>query len=74
MDTLTGTVERITYYNPENGYSVIKITPDSSDDISPEALARDGTVAVTGNMPEISAGEHVRLTGDWTQNPRNCRP
>lgn len=70
MDTLTGTVERITYYNPENGYSVIKITPDSSDDISPEALARDGTVAVTGNMPEISAGEHVRLTGDWTQNPR----
>ena len=28
MDTLTGSVERITYYNPENGYSVLRLRPE----------------------------------------------
>ena len=25
MDTLNGAVERITYYNPENGYTVLRL-------------------------------------------------
>ena len=29
MDTLAGAVERITYYNPENGYTVLRLKPDS---------------------------------------------
>ena len=29
MDTLTGSVERITYYNPENGYTVLRLRPDT---------------------------------------------
>ena len=28
MDTLSGSVERITYYNPENGYSVLRLRPE----------------------------------------------
>ena len=29
MDTLSGSVERITFYNPENGYTVLRLKPDS---------------------------------------------
>jgi hypothetical protein len=28
MDTLIGAVERITYYNPENGYTVLRLRPE----------------------------------------------
>jgi exodeoxyribonuclease V alpha subunit len=66
-ELLTGTVERITYYNPENGYTVIKIQPDGK---YPNAVARDGTVAVVGTMPEIAVGETVQFTGNWIEDPR----
>jgi hypothetical protein len=29
MDTLSGSVERITFYNPENGYTVLRLRPKS---------------------------------------------
>jgi exodeoxyribonuclease V alpha subunit len=66
QDKITGTIERITYYNPENGYSVIKIMPD---DDYPEAVARDGTLAVVGIMPELVEGETVACEGRWVDNP-----
>jgi hypothetical protein len=50
METLTGSVERITYYNPENGYSVVRLRPD-------QALAsitqQKDLVTITGNLPEL---------------------
>lgn len=68
METLSGTVERVTFFNPQNGYSVVKITPDSP--VQPGAAARDGTVAVVGTMTELSPGENVRFTGQWFNDPR----
>jgi exodeoxyribonuclease V alpha subunit len=65
---LKGTVERITFYNPENGYSVIKIMPDGP--VLKAAAARDGTVAVVGAMPELGTGEMVEFSGEWVQDPR----
>jgi exodeoxyribonuclease V alpha subunit len=67
LEMLTGTVERVTYFNPENGYSVIKIQPDGK---YPSAAARDGTIAVVGTMPEIGVGETVQFTGSWIDDPR----
>jgi len=29
MDALSEAVERITYYNPENGYTVLRLRPDT---------------------------------------------
>ena len=62
-DTLIGTIERITYYNDENGYTVAQLTPDG----------RDYTVTVIGNLPEVSAGEFLRLHGQWTTHARYGR-
>src|SRR5687767_12529220 len=64
MERLTGTIERITYYNQENGYSVLKIMPDQRR----LDAARDGTIAVVGIMPELAIGETVEFTGDWVED------
>ncbi len=62
-EILVGTVERITFYNEENGYTVAQLTPDG----------RDYTVTVVGNLPEIGPGECLRLHGEWTSHPRYGR-
>lgn len=67
MEVVTGTIERITYYNEENGYSVIKIKPDRRIQ---EAQARDGTVTVVGSMPELGVGETVQFGGSWINDPK----
>ena len=69
MDELTGSVERITYYNPENGYSVLRLLPESSQRLP--GLSRDGLVTVVGNLPELSPGEHLRLRGRWDNHPQH---
>ncbi|MFN2214720.1 MAG: ATP-dependent RecD-like DNA helicase [Anaerolineales bacterium] len=68
MDTLTGSVERITYYNPENGYSVIRLQPEGQ---SRPAASNQDLATVVGNLPELSPGEHVRLTGAWKIHPKH---
>ena len=62
-DTLSGTVERITYRNPENGYTVLRLEPDQS---MVPGLSRDGVATVVGNLPEVTPGEHLALEGRWT--------
>jgi exodeoxyribonuclease V alpha subunit len=66
MENLSGSVERITYYNAENGYSVIRLRPEGA---SGRAVNREGLVTAVGNLPELSAGEHLRLQGQWINHP-----
>ncbi len=68
MELITGSVERITFYNPENGYSVVRLRPDQP---RLSAASRDGLVTAVGNLPELSSGEHVRLQGQWTNHPKH---
>lgn len=57
MDSLEGVVERITFFNPENGYSVIRLQPRHGD-----------LVTVVGHLPEVASGETLRLRGVWTSH------
>lgn len=68
-DTLTGSVERITYYNPENGYTVLRLRPDRVRGIP--GLSREGLATIVGNLPELSPGEHLKLTGTWINHPKH---
>ncbi len=70
METVNGVVERITFYNEENGYTVLRLSPDGH---YPEAQARDGTIAVVGVMPELGEGESIQVTGQWVDDPRYGR-
>jgi exodeoxyribonuclease V alpha subunit len=62
-DQLQGSVERITYYNDENGYSVIRLDVDGRSDL----------VTVVGNLPEVQPGESLRLEGRWAVHPQYGR-
>ncbi len=68
MDSLTGSVERITFYNDENGYTVLRLAPDRA---GLPAAGRDGLITVIGNLPELALGEHLKLEGEWTQHPKH---
>ncbi len=62
-DELQGSVERITYYNEENGYSVIRLHVEGHSDL----------VTVVGNLPEVQPGESLRLEGHWSTHPQYGR-
>jgi len=67
-DKLSGTVLRITFYNEDNGWGVIKIDPFDGEDFPEEAIAYDGAIAVVGVMPELVEGEAAEFTGKWVNN------
>jgi len=54
METITGSVERITYYNPQNGYTVLRLRVDAGKSgwFKPASL-----ITVVGNLPELKAGK-----------------
>jgi len=68
--TLVGVVERITYYNADNGYTVLRL---EAEDAPPEAVSSDGLATVVGVMPELTPGEMVQFTGRWIDDPRYGR-
>jgi exodeoxyribonuclease V alpha subunit len=70
QDELNGSVERITYTNQENGYSVIRLRPDSG---KRAGVNRQGLITITGYLPEISCGEHLKLRGRWSTHPKHGR-
>lgn len=63
MEQLRCVVERITYQNEENGYSVLKCKAKGYSDL----------VTVTGNMPEVHAGSVLNLGGFWKMDPKYGR-
>src|SRR5262245_23332852 len=54
--TLEGVLERITYSNAENGYTIAKL----------KLPRQKQPVTIAGNMPSVNVGETLRLTGKWT--------
>jgi exodeoxyribonuclease V alpha subunit len=63
MDTLRGTIERITYHSEESGYTVAQLLPQGGA----------YTVPVVGNMLGINVGESVELSGAWVAHPQYGR-
>lgn len=55
MEHLRCVVERITYQNAENGYSVIKCRAKAYQDL----------VTVVGSMPDVHVGSVLYLGGSW---------
>ncbi|MGB1251203.1 MAG: ATP-dependent RecD-like DNA helicase [Candidatus Promineifilaceae bacterium] len=69
---LRGSVERITYYNAENGYSVVRIRPDSRRMLPyAHGARRDELATVVGNLPEVQPGEWLRLLGKWSRHAQH---
>jgi exodeoxyribonuclease V alpha subunit len=74
MDVLSGSVERITFYNPENGYTVLRLRPEHQKGmlaVPKTSLSFDGLATVVGNLPELSPGEFLQLQGHWDRHPKH---
>lgn len=63
LQDLEGTLERITFQNEENGYTVAKIVP----------RGKSYEVTVVGPLSGAQVGEAVRLRGLWTTHPQYGR-
>jgi len=54
-----GTIESILFFNPDNGYSVLKFAADGGDKLT-----------IVGTFPPLSPGERLQVTGAWEVNPK----
>ncbi|HEY9061854.1 MAG TPA: ATP-dependent RecD-like DNA helicase [Pseudobacteroides sp.] len=55
MEYISGIVERITFFNEENGFCVIKIKSKGYPDL----------VTVVGNLAAVNVGAVLRIKGEW---------
>jgi exodeoxyribonuclease V alpha subunit len=74
QDEISGSVERITYYNEQNGYTVLRLKPDSRGMLPFRyAGGREALITVVGNLPEVNPGEWLKLRGRWTTHAQHGR-
>jgi exodeoxyribonuclease V alpha subunit len=57
-EQLSGTIERVTFHNPETGFAVLRV----------QARGRRGLVTVVGKLPSVVAGEYIEAVGEWVQD------
>lgn len=67
-EKLSGSIERITYYNQENGYCVLRVRPER---MLTRGVGRDGLVTVVGRFPELGEGETLEVEGSWITHPKH---
>ncbi|GHT95412.1 hypothetical protein FACS1894122_12880 [Alphaproteobacteria bacterium] len=57
---LKGQLERVTFENEENAYTVAKIKVYGYTDL----------VTIVGNIPSPTPGEILSLSGEWVEHPK----
>ncbi len=57
-EKIQGTVERITFHNPENGFSVLRVQVDGYPDL----------ITIVGQAFNIAVGETIECEGTWQRD------
>lgn len=60
METVKGVVDRITFQNSENGYTIAKLLPDRSRT----------PLTIVGNFTNLVVGESLICRGTWSVHPQ----
>lgn len=58
VESLTGSIERVTFHSEESGFCVLKVKAKGQRDL----------VTVLGSSASVSAGEYIDCTGVWVNN------
>ncbi|MBK1670960.1 ATP-dependent RecD-like DNA helicase [Rhodovibrio sodomensis] len=58
QEVLAGSVERVTFHNPDNGFCVLRVKARGHRDL----------VTIVGHAAAISAGEWINATGTWVND------
>ncbi|MBD2536079.1 hypothetical protein H6G97_44900 [Nostoc flagelliforme FACHB-838] len=59
-ETITGVVERLTFYSAESGYTVARLTRPRSTELT----------TIVGRFANIQSGQTLQLTGFWRDHPQ----
>ena len=59
--SVEGVLERITFYNEENGFLIGKLKGSEGKD----------EIAVVGKAPKVQCGETLVLSGSWSMHPKH---
>jgi exodeoxyribonuclease V alpha subunit len=62
-ETLAGVIERVTYHNESNGFTVLQVKPQGQRDL----------VTVVGHAATLSAGEFIHALGVWVMDRTHGR-
>ena len=68
---LRGVVERITYQNPENGYTVARLAPERAGREASAAQGDDRLVTLVGTLADLTPGEAIVARGWWHNDPKH---
>ena len=68
---LRGVVERITYQNAENGYTVARLAPERPEAEAEAARGDDRLVTVVGTLADLTPGEAIVAHGWWRNDPKH---
>lgn len=75
LKTITGVIERITFQNSENGYTIAKLSMDGGSDgdkAQPQnASDKEKLVTVVGTLIGAAVGEALELTGVWQHHTQH---
>ena len=64
-------VERLTYQNPENGYTVARLAPERPEGEARAAQGEDRLVTLVGTLADLTPGEAIVAHGWWQNNPKH---
>ncbi len=73
--TIHGVIERITYQNEENGYTIARLLPESRREVAEqfplEPYGSDNLVTIIGAMLGVAPGEALELKGFWQHHTQH---
>ncbi len=62
-ERLAGTIERVTFHNPENGFCVLRVAVPGERELT----------TVVGKLTTVAPGEHLEAQGHWTLDRQHGR-
>src|SRR4051794_13975322 len=68
---LRGVVERITYQNAENGFTVARLAPERPESEAEAARGDDRLVTVVGTLADLTPGEAIVAHGWWRNDAKH---
>ena len=68
VESVTGTIQRITYRSEETGYTVARMQVDSSTIKLQSRQSNKNIVTVTGSFTDMSVGQQWQCEGNWVKH------
>src|SRR5215216_7539248 len=68
---LRGVVERLTYQNPESGYTVARLAPERADAEARAVRDDERLITIVGTLADLTPGEAVVCHGWWHNDPKH---